>query len=96
MKKVIIGITFILSGLAAYLVMHQNAVNYLPHIGFWDNSLGKFGQALKDTGGLIPAIISICFMVIGIIILAIDYTHEFQLEKENEIKKSRQNKIQLK
>lgn len=95
MKKLIVGITFIFSGLSIYLIMHQNAVAYLPQVAYWDNSLGKLGQALKDTGGLLSTRISIGLIIVGLILLAFECINEFLTErysnKEDEVQSNEQD-----
>lgn len=91
MKRLIAGITFIFSGLIIYLIMHQNAFSYLPQVKAWNNSLQKFGQALEDTGGLIPTRISIGLIIIGVILVTFECIYEFVDEKQREKKEEMQN-----
>lgn len=68
MRKVVGGIGMMFIGVILYVVMHQNAVNYMPQVTRWETAVGKFNTALHETGGMTATRIGIGFMVVGLLL----------------------------
>jgi preprotein translocase subunit SecG len=47
--------------------------NYVPNMGGWSNPPGKFSMAAEETMTFFPYILSILFMIIGILLLVLGY-----------------------
>lgn len=71
-KRILAGGFILLSGVLLYLGVHLAAVMYLPHITGWSTPPGKYGTALRETGGYAANLISILFMIGGSLILLIE------------------------
>ncbi|MDT3426083.1 hypothetical protein J2Z22_001603 [Paenibacillus forsythiae] len=67
----IAGSTFLLSGTLLFGMVYLAIANYVPQMAGWSDPPGKFSLALDETMLRVPYIISILFMVIGIILFAV-------------------------
>ncbi|MGU3567349.1 hypothetical protein [Paenibacillus sp. D51F] len=72
MKRVLAGGFILLSGVLLYSGVHLAAAMYLPHITAWSTPPGKYGTALRETGGYAANLVSILFMIGGSLILLIE------------------------
>lgn len=73
MRKIIIGSVFIISAVILYSFVHLSASIYLPNITGWSTPPGRFGTALSETGGVLPASLSIVMGVIGFMLISMDF-----------------------
>lgn len=69
MKKVSIGLGFIISAVILYSVIHLSATIYLPNVHEWSTPPGRFYTALEETSGVLPTIISILMGIIGVYLI---------------------------
>ncbi|MCG8499812.1 MAG: hypothetical protein MJB12_05320 [Firmicutes bacterium] len=77
MKRIVIGITFMLSGLFLYWITHQYAAPMMLSISQESSRFGNYGQALYKTGGIIPNIAGVMFIVLGAVILLKEYKQQY-------------------
>ena len=70
MKKIITGASLLLTGAILFLSVFVAASNLGLTGGGWFGPLGVFWQAVFDNGLLLVLIISIVFMLTGIVFLA--------------------------
>jgi len=85
MKKTVIGIALLVSGIGIDLFLISSALQYLPNLTAWLNSYpsrlfflifagnSKFSDGADGLGLGLFFILGIVFIVFGIIILAIEY-----------------------
>ncbi|NQX66099.1 hypothetical protein HQN90_08175 [Paenibacillus alba] len=64
------GTSFLFSGSLLFGAVYLAIANHVPHMGGWSDPPGKLSLALDETMLRTPYIISILFMIIGVILLA--------------------------
>jgi hypothetical protein len=69
MKRVIAGGFILLSGVILFLGMHISASIFMPNINGWSTPPGRFGTALRESGGYIANIFAIILCILGFFIL---------------------------
>ena len=69
MKRVIAGGFFLFSGIILYLGIHLSASIFMPNLSGWSTPPGRFGSALRETGGNIATVFAIILCVLGFFIL---------------------------
>ncbi|WP_113675905.1 hypothetical protein [Vallitalea guaymasensis] len=69
MKKIIIGIFFMILGTSSFLTLHITVINQLENTTSWRNSFGKYMQTLINIYSTIPWVLSILFFIIGLILI---------------------------
>ncbi|GAB4074667.1 hypothetical protein GCM10028778_21700 [Barrientosiimonas marina] len=69
----IFGYILLVSGTILFGIMHLAIALYLPDLGGWGDPPGLIATVLSDIAGWIPYILSIVFMVTGIILIAYDF-----------------------
>lgn len=85
LKRTVIGITFLFAGIYLFSMSHKFAVQMMPLISEWSTKLGKYGQALYNTGGSVSNKIGILFTFLGVIILLVEYISDMKKNiKENQ------------
>ncbi|WP_156130455.1 hypothetical protein [Paenibacillus durus] len=67
----IAGSTFLLAGTLLFGMVYWAIADYVPHMTGWSDPPGKFSLALDATMLRVPYIISILFMVIGVVLFAV-------------------------
>ncbi|ASS66579.1 MULTISPECIES: hypothetical protein [unclassified Paenibacillus] len=72
MKRILAGGFILFSGVLLYLGVHLAAAMHLPHTTAWSTPPGKYGTALRETGGYAANLVSILFMIGGSLILLIE------------------------
>lgn len=75
----IAGSSFVLSGSLLFGMVYLAIANYAPHMTGWSDPPGKFSLAMEATMTKAPFLISILFMVIGSLMLAIAVYKELRL-----------------
>ena len=90
MKKTVIGIAMLISGIILNSFLILSAMQYLPHMTAWSSSYpsklfflifagqSRFNDGVDGLGLGIPFVLGVVFVILGLIILAIEY-----LKKEN-------------
>ena len=73
MKRTIIGIVFLFTGVYLFVVIHKVLVDFIPEITSWNTELGQYGQAMINTNSEIPLMISILLFIKGVLILIKEY-----------------------
>ncbi|MDQ0112588.1 hypothetical protein [Paenibacillus harenae] len=69
MKRVIAGGFILLSGIILYLGMHISASIFIPNINGWSTPPGRFGTALRESGGYMANIFAIILCILGFFII---------------------------
>jgi hypothetical protein len=69
MKKVIAGGFILLSGIILYIGIHISASLFLPILNGWSTPPGRFGTALRESGGFTVNIFAIILCVLGLLII---------------------------
>jgi len=69
MKRIIAGGFLLLGGILLYAAAHIAAAQDLANIHAWSTPPGKFGTALRETGGLAASRIGIALGVCGFALL---------------------------
>jgi len=90
MKKTVIGIAMLISGIILNSFLILSAMQYLPHMTAWSSSYpsklfflifagqSRFNDGVDGLGLGIPFVLGVVFVILGLIILAIEY-----FKKEN-------------
>lgn len=76
LKRIIIGIVFLVIGVIVLLTLHAKAVDFGSNLTQWQTYLGQYGQALVDTHSMLPILVSILFIICGTIMLLIEYSKQ--------------------
>jgi hypothetical protein len=69
MMRVIAGGFILLSGIVLYLGIHISASLIMPNINGWSTPPGRFGTALRETGGYAANIFGIILCILGLFII---------------------------
>lgn len=71
MKRTLVhtGSAFFIGGTILFGIIHLTIANYLPTMTKWNTPPGKFFEAMNETSTFFPYILSISFMIIGILLL---------------------------
>lgn len=78
------GYALFVSGTILFGLMHIAIAVYLPDMGSWSETNGIIAIALSGIAGWVPYILSIIFMVIGIIFIV--YDSEWWAKQMNEMR----------
>lgn len=73
------GSTFLLSGTLLFGMVYLAIANYVPQMTGWSDPPGKFSSVLEATMLRVPYIISILFMIIGVILFAVAIYREYYI-----------------
>ncbi|MCL2566134.1 MAG: hypothetical protein FWE24_10095 [Defluviitaleaceae bacterium] len=85
MKKTIIGIALLVSGIITISLLILSAMQYLPHMTVWSNNYpsrlfflifagqSRFGDGASGLALGLPFVFGIVLIVLGLIILTIEY-----------------------
>jgi hypothetical protein len=85
----IVGSIFLLSGSLLFGMVYLGIANYVPHMTGWSDPPGKFALAMDATIMRAPYVISILFMIIGILLLSfVTFKALSKREREAESPKS--------
>lgn len=74
----IAGSTLLLSGTLLFGMVYLAIANYVPQMTGWSDPPGKFSVALDATMLRLPLIVSILFMIIGVVLFAIAIYFEWK------------------
>ena len=82
------GYALFVSGTILFGLMHLAIALYLPNLGGWSDPPGLVVTVLSDIAGWVPYILSITFMVIGIILIVYDLisSSKWGAKQKNEMK----------
>ncbi|WP_113675826.1 hypothetical protein [Vallitalea guaymasensis] len=69
MKRIIIGMFFMILGSSSFLALHITVINKLDDLVQWRTGWGKYLQILVNTYSTIPWVISILLFIIGLILI---------------------------
>ncbi|GMQ64417.1 hypothetical protein [Vallitalea maricola] len=69
MKRIIIGMFFMILGTSSFLTLHITVINKLDDLVQWRTGWGKYLQILVNTYSTIPWVISILLFIIGLILI---------------------------
>ena len=78
------GYAFLISGTILFGLMHLAIALYIPTLGSWSDPPGLLVTTLSQIAGWFPYILSILFMVVGIIFIV--YDSEWWVKQMNEMK----------
>jgi hypothetical protein len=73
------GSTFLLSGTLLFGIVFWAIANYVPNMTGWSDPPGKFSLTMDATMMRAPYIISILFIIIGLLMFAIAMYREFRI-----------------
>jgi len=85
MKRTVIGIALLISGIMTTSLLVLSAMQYLPHLGAWSRSYpsrlfflifegqSRFGDTADGLALGVPFVFGIVLIVLGLIILAVEY-----------------------
>lgn len=62
----------LLSGTMLFGLMHLAIALYIPNFGGWSTPPGKLITVLNEIMGLVPYVLSILFILIGLLILLVN------------------------
>jgi hypothetical protein len=81
MKKIIIGIFFMVLGMSSFLTLHITVINRLDDLVQWRTDWGKYIQILVNTYSTIPWVISILLFIIGLVLITLSKWRKY--DKDN-------------
>jgi len=88
-----LGYVLFMSGTILFGIMHLAIALYVPSLGGWSDPPGLISTVLSDTAGRVPYILSIIFMIIGIIFIVGDllFNSSWWQKQNVEIKEKNQD-----
>lgn len=79
LKKTIIGITLFIAGFIGLFITNIQVVSLAQKLDGWETNLGQYGQAFSDSNAMAFIGMSIVSLIMGLIILSIEYFKEDKL-----------------
>lgn len=69
MNKLISGISLMSFGIILFCIVYIQSSNLYVKLGSWNTPPGKYLTSIIETGGLLPFILGLCFILIGFIFI---------------------------